>query len=268
MNIRFLICAYPLLILIAPMFLNAAESSLSTVRVADLPVYSNTSITSQVVKTLHQGDRVIVEFEIHAGQSWCKIREENRAEEFGYVMCQGLDRPQSTSQKRWNQVPSQSPGTADVTQPKKTDVGSPTAESGALRSVRDPDLWAERFKFSAEQRLKGDALLRSSGVPACKAAVEKMYRAKGISDVSSMLDFTISHGKSTSGMAEIARVGSELDRCGKIYGAFWKGFVQLLNSDQKAQLAKEPMFLLFLGYVNSDASTEFGFYVLSQMKSR
>ena len=62
MNIRFLICAYPLLILIAPMFLNAAESSLSTVRVADLPVYSNTSITSQVVKTLHQGDRVIVEF--------------------------------------------------------------------------------------------------------------------------------------------------------------------------------------------------------------
>jgi hypothetical protein len=268
-NLRLLIFAYLLLMLIDPMSLSAGEPNPSTVKVADLPVYSDSSISSQVVKTLHQGDRVIVEFEILTGYSWCKIREENRTEKSGYVMCQGLNRPQSASPKQWNQVASQSPGTAaEATLPKKSDADTPAVKSNPQRSVRDPYLWADRFHFSDEQRRTGTALLESSGVAGCEAGVEKMFRKSGISDPSSFLATLVGFGKSITGMREIARMGAELDRCGATYSAFWSGFVKLLNSDQQAQLAKEPAFLLFLSSLNSDPGTEFGFYVLSQMKSR
>ena len=69
-------------------------------------------------------------------------------------------------------------------------------------------------------------------------------------------------------MRGVGRLGSELERCGTVYGAFWKKFVELLDPNQRAQLAKESYLILFLSNVKSDPSTEFGFDVLSHMNSR
>lgn len=264
-----LICVNTLLILVAMAFQRGAEPSLSTVRAADLAVYSTNSLDSRVVKTLHRGDRVFVLMEITSGEAWCWIRETDQAKPSGYVLCTQLDRPPKSDQKRWGLSSPQPSSVADeVSPPKKPDVESPATKSDDRRSLRDPALWEDRFKFSDQQRRRSAELQGEARLAACQDRVERMYRANGISDVGSMLKALGGMGRSVSGMARAGALGAELDRCGAKYGSFWKKFVALMDPQQKSQLGKEPYFILFWAQTQSDPSVEFGFYVLSQMSSQ
>ncbi len=95
---------------------NAAQAEVSTVKSQDAVVYSRTSLSADSVKTLHQGDRVIVDFEVASFYSFCKIREMNQEAVSGFVLCDDLERPRRTAQTNWAPV---SKNKTRATPPKK-----------------------------------------------------------------------------------------------------------------------------------------------------
>ena len=65
----------------------------ATVKSETLPVYSEMSRSSRVMKSLKKGDALVVAFEIQAGtDDWCKIREARSIQWLGFVACQQIDR--------------------------------------------------------------------------------------------------------------------------------------------------------------------------------
>ncbi len=149
-------CAAALFLLIAPLQ-NSEPSRLATVTPVALPVYTQTSVHSALVKTLHQGDRVVVEFEIVTGQAWCRIRETDQAKSSGYALCGQLDRSAQSPQPRWGPVSPQSPSTAPA-----------TVSLGAWAFMPGLEFWAARFKLRDEQRQQSAGLLQRSGLTACR----------------------------------------------------------------------------------------------------
>ena len=65
----------------------------ATVKSETLPVYSEMSRSSRVLKSLKKGDALVVAFEIQAGtDDWCKIREARSIQWLGFVVCRQIDR--------------------------------------------------------------------------------------------------------------------------------------------------------------------------------
>jgi hypothetical protein len=76
-----------------------------------MPIYPRSSISADVVKTLHQGDRVIVEYEVTSFYSFCKIHDTSEEEVSGFALCADLERP-AASKSNWRMAPKNSPATA------------------------------------------------------------------------------------------------------------------------------------------------------------
>src|SRR4030067_2456208 len=75
------------------------DASQATLKSDSLTVFSRTSSTSEMVKTLRKGDVVTVEFELEGTEgAWCGIIEERQTSISGYVQCQYLER--HTQQKK------------------------------------------------------------------------------------------------------------------------------------------------------------------------
>jgi len=71
---------------------SAIPAGNAKVKLAALPVYSEMSASSDVVRSLHQGDEVVLDFEFASGAgSWCGVRLPGQAARLGYVDCSGLD---------------------------------------------------------------------------------------------------------------------------------------------------------------------------------
>ena len=135
------------LFLIATILQSREASRLSTVNVTSLPVYSQASTASPVVKTLAQGDRVLVELEIVSGQAWCRIREPDQVKSSGYVLCAQLDRPDRGAQPGWTSnpaPPAAATGAAAAAKPAPpATAASPTGSFSPL----DPDFWVGPSRF-------------------------------------------------------------------------------------------------------------------------
>jgi Ankyrin repeats (3 copies)/Ankyrin repeat len=69
-----------------------AYSGPATVKVELLPVYTDTSVTSGILKFLKKGDGVDIEAEtISAEGHWCSVNESGRKMMIGFVNCEALD---------------------------------------------------------------------------------------------------------------------------------------------------------------------------------
>jgi hypothetical protein len=69
-----------------------AYSGPASVRVELLPVYTDTSVTSGILKFLRKGEGVNIEAEtITSEERWCSVRESGREMMVGFVNCEGLE---------------------------------------------------------------------------------------------------------------------------------------------------------------------------------
>jgi hypothetical protein len=69
-----------------------SPSPLATVKVKLLPVYSETSVSSGIVKFLRKGDVVRIQSEIMiSDDKWCRIAEYRQATRLGFVICEALE---------------------------------------------------------------------------------------------------------------------------------------------------------------------------------
>jgi len=69
-----------------------AYSGPATVKVELLPVYTDTSVTSGILKFLNKGDGVDVEAETLTPEGrWCSVKESGRKMMTGFVNCEALD---------------------------------------------------------------------------------------------------------------------------------------------------------------------------------
>lgn len=69
-----------------------APSRLATVKAKLLPVYSETSVTSGIVKFLRKGNVVKVQYEIMiSDDKWCGIAEYRQSTTSGFVICEALE---------------------------------------------------------------------------------------------------------------------------------------------------------------------------------
>jgi thiol-disulfide isomerase/thioredoxin len=113
----------------------------ATVKIDVLPVYSEMSTTSAVVKSLKKGDAVTLGFEIRqSDEAWCSIKEPGQTKRLGYVLCRDLDRPKPTTYEISQIAPASSP---------ETFVRKTTAPDFTLRDL-DGNVWSlhdHRGKF-------------------------------------------------------------------------------------------------------------------------
>jgi tetratricopeptide (TPR) repeat protein len=70
---------------------NAIPTGNARIKPDSQPVYAEMSRSSQVVRTLHAGDKVALDFEIASGSgSWCSVRLASATARLGYVPCASL----------------------------------------------------------------------------------------------------------------------------------------------------------------------------------
>ena len=75
----------------------------ATIKGDDVPLYSGTSSSGKVMKSLRKGDKVTVEVELEGPEGkWCGIIEQGQTAIAGYVSCDLLDR--SSQKKVWQHV--------------------------------------------------------------------------------------------------------------------------------------------------------------------
>jgi len=154
------------------------------VKSESLPVHQSASASSAVVKTLKQGDEVVLDMSIAGADKaqWCMIREDNQADLLGYVPCNTLER----SAPR--------PAYGAATKTGKQPVAAKAAPKAAPKGDWDPTqartagetrwlgygtLIAETFKFTQEQKLQMGQLAIKNGMPAC-AQNSDSYFSKGV----------------------------------------------------------------------------------------
>jgi len=84
-----------------------AYSGPATVKVELLPVYTDTSVTSGILKFLRKGDAVEVEAEtITSEDRWCSVRESGREMMVGFVNCEALAYFSASRQPSARPIPS------------------------------------------------------------------------------------------------------------------------------------------------------------------
>ena len=82
----------------------------ATVKVELLPVYTDTSVTSGILKFLKKGAAVEVEAEtITSEDHWCSVRESGRKMMLGFVNCEALDYFPASRQTSARLIPSPPP---------------------------------------------------------------------------------------------------------------------------------------------------------------
>jgi predicted aspartyl protease len=89
-----------------------ASSDGAVIKGDAVPLYSEMSAASRVLKFLKQGEPVAVDVEIEGPEgSWCGIIEQGQMSVTGYVRCGELERPQQ--KERWQYVGSTAPDGPD-----------------------------------------------------------------------------------------------------------------------------------------------------------
>jgi predicted aspartyl protease len=89
-----------------------ASSDGAVIKGDAVPLYSEMSAASRVLKFLKQGEPVAVDVEIEGPEgSWCGIIEQGQMSVTGYVRCGELERPQQ--EERWQYVGSTAPDGPD-----------------------------------------------------------------------------------------------------------------------------------------------------------
>jgi hypothetical protein len=87
-----------------------AYSGPASVKVELLPVYTDTSVTSGILKFLRKGDAVEVEAEtITSEDRWCSVRESGRKMMVGFVNCEALEYFSPSRQPSARLIPSVPP---------------------------------------------------------------------------------------------------------------------------------------------------------------
>ena len=87
-----------------------AYSGPATVKVELLPVYTDTSVMSGILKFLRKGERVDVEAEtITSEDRWCSVRESGRKMMVGFVNCEALEYFSPSRQPSARLIPSVPP---------------------------------------------------------------------------------------------------------------------------------------------------------------
>jgi hypothetical protein len=87
-----------------------AYSGPATVKVELLPVYTDTSVTSGILKFLKKGDGVDIEAEtISTEGHWCSVKESGRKMMVGFVNCEALDYFSSSRKPSARLIPSNPP---------------------------------------------------------------------------------------------------------------------------------------------------------------
>jgi hypothetical protein len=84
-----------------------AYSGPATVKVELLPVYTDTSVTSGILKFLKKGDGVDIEAETMSAEGhWCSVKESGRKMMVGFVNCEALDYFSSSKKPSARLIPS------------------------------------------------------------------------------------------------------------------------------------------------------------------
>jgi hypothetical protein len=111
----------------------------ATVTCQDVPVYSQMSIESMIVKYLRDGDVVTIDLEIvGSDQPWSLVRQEGRRVRLGFMQSDCLERAEPVSMSKWQ---SQSPG-ATVSSLPDSDLRSrePLTASPLTREEIDQEI--------------------------------------------------------------------------------------------------------------------------------
>ncbi len=115
----------------APAF---AMEWLGTVRVKSLPVHSDRSATSAVVKSLSKNAKVVVEGQLRAssGKTWCGVRQVLKGRTLGYVDCDGLTHTMTNN--LYKSLSSNPTSVSGVSTPA---ASTPQAAAGSNKSSRN-----------------------------------------------------------------------------------------------------------------------------------
>lgn len=152
--------------------LSLSLALLATTATAQVKVKSDTlevresrDKTSAVVKTLKQGEEVLIDMSMTGedGQQWCTIRETTKKDRLGYVPCQFLDRPTRTAVSPPRSAPPAQPVSQALPGPKRQ---SPQT-LGETRWLGYADLIAKTFQFNDQQNEQIVQLARQNGMPSC-----------------------------------------------------------------------------------------------------
>jgi predicted aspartyl protease len=120
MNIlRYSLAGFVVLLLfsIHPLWCGTSEAASggAVIRSDAVPLYSEMSASSPVLKSLKKGDPVVVDIEIEDPEgAWCGIIEQGQTSIAGYVRCKDLERP--PREQLWRQVGSTTPRGSDYGQ--------------------------------------------------------------------------------------------------------------------------------------------------------
>ena len=91
----------------APLTDTLAYSGPATVKVELLPIYTDTSVTSGILKFLKKGDRIDIEAEtVGPDGHWCSVKEPGRKMMAGYANCEALDYFSSSKRPSARLIPS------------------------------------------------------------------------------------------------------------------------------------------------------------------
>ncbi len=120
-------------------FASMAESPaplrLATVRATLLPVYSQTSVTSGIVKFLRKGNVVRVQSEILiSDDKWCSIAEYHQTTRSGFVICEALEYPQQQQRV----TPPGKKGPATSLRAKETHLSTLLIASKSQKRAQNP----------------------------------------------------------------------------------------------------------------------------------
>jgi len=147
------------------------------VRTETLAVHESRDAKSSVVKTLKQGQELVVDMSITGedGAQWCTIREKGQKDRLGYVHCDSLDRPaRAVLRPAVAAAPRQVASASSVN-------WNPTATHtlGENRWMGYAVMMAAAFHFDETQKQQVLQLANQWGIPACIKTTDS-YKGKGL----------------------------------------------------------------------------------------
>ncbi len=209
--------------------LSAIGAEDAVVRDDNVALRSRADPAGVPVRTLARGDRVRVLFSVtNDSGDWCEIAA---GADTGYVRCAQLDWP--GGKERGTVVPPPPP--APPPPPKAPPRPDPSLRNQLLLHNYNPQFWAERLRFSPDQRAALNETLRAVSLPQCAAEFRAMLIRQGIFDWWSFAMSAERLDKTPEGRA----ITIQMQLCGDRLLAFWRRFPELLTPRQKAQWESE-----------------------------
>ncbi len=205
----------------------------ATVKSESLPVHSQMSSGSRVIKSLKRGDKVTVDFDISTGpEEWCSVVEAGQTKPLGFVQCKNLDRPPT---RRSATRPILTEDATDKTegsgQKQQNTLKAPAGDYQKLMHGYNPEFWQSRLNFSDSQREQVGELAVKSGM-VCVRDLAALYRRSGVWDFMSLAFALGSSQFATS-------LDSYFSACLPKFVQFWTDFPSLMTPEQRERFERE-----------------------------